>query len=286
MQEILFHIEQILSLKIVSYQALTGGSISKAYLIKSANKSFFLKVNSGTNALLMFQNEKVALDTIKQSKTIEVPQVFLVDKINKNAFILMEYIESKSATDLDMISLGKNLASLHQYKGNTFGFKSDNFIGSLPQSNKSSDDWASFYWNERIKPQLQLAHTNKYIKESEFPDKAHALHLFQETFDDVTPSLIHGDLWGGNYLIRNDGTPYLIDPAVYFGHAMVDIAMTKLFGGFSTKFYEAYHQIIPRSPFYEEQIKLYQLYYLLVHLNLFGYSYRSDVIAILKQFLL
>lgn len=108
--------------------------------------------------------------------------------------------------------------------------------------------------------------------------------LLSEISVNVKPSLLHGDLWGGNFLISTDGTPYLIDPATYYGHSMVDIAMTRLFGGFGTEFYDIYHEITGKPDRYEEQIELYQLYYLLVHLNLFGSGYYSSVSSILKRY--
>lgn len=144
--------------------------------------------------------------------------------------------------------------------------------------------WSKFYWTERILPQLQLALDNRLLAKNEIPREEKAVKLFDAVFGTVQPSLLHGDLWSGNYLIASGGTPYLIDPATYYGHSMVDIAMSRLFGGFGQSFYDAYHEIMPKTEKYDEQIELYQLYYLLVHLNLFGRGYYEKVSAILRHF--
>ena len=180
---------------------------------------------------------------------------------------------------------GTQLAKLHLNHKAKFGFTSDNFIGSLPQSNKQYSDWANFYWHERIAPQLKLAKQNNLLHASKIISEQTAIAVFEELLGkDVKPTLLHGDLWAGNYLIATDGTPYLIDPATYWGHSMVDIAMSKLFGGFGNEFYTAYHEIIPKTDNYNAQIDLYQLYFLLVHLNLFGRSYYGSVSSILKHY--
>ncbi|MBK5195129.1 MAG: fructosamine kinase family protein, partial [Proteiniphilum sp.] len=216
--------------------------------------------------------------------TIAVPHVHLVDSFEGTSFLLMEFIESKRADGSDYRRLGAALAQLHQCTQADYGFSADNFIGSLPQSNQAHSKWADFYWTERILPQLQRAVRDGMLSKKEIPAEDKAIPLFNNLFGDVKPSLLHGDLWGGNYLIATDGTPYLIDPALYYGHSMVDISMSRLFGGFGAEFYNAYHEIIPQPVSYTEQIELYQLYYLLVHLNLFGSGYYSSVLSILKRY--
>ena len=123
------------------------------------------------------------------------------------------------------------------------------------------------------------------LKATEIVSEQTAISVFEELLGkEVSPSVLHGDLWGGNYLIAADGTPYLIDPATYWGHSMVDIAMSRLFGGFGSEFYSAYHNIIPKTDNYNAQIDLYQLYFLLVHLNLFGRSYYGSAAAVLEKY--
>lgn len=273
-------------IKFTEMQPISGGDISSAYLIKSVGNSFFLKVNNKSFAREMFSAEKKGLEAIKNTQTISVPDVILADSFENQSFLLMEFVESRRPSGNDFKGLGEKLAQLHLCSNNQFGFDSDNFIGSLPQSNSFHTDWTGFYWNKRIFPQLKMAFDNHLLSKEELPKDEKAVSKFNEVFGEVKPSLLHGDLWGGNYLISSGGMPYLIDPATYFGHSMVDIAMTKLFGGFDTEFYTAYHEIIPKTENYEAQIELYQLYYLLVHLNLFGMGYYSGVKNILKKYLL
>jgi len=271
--------------EIISVKPVSGGDISSAYRVGTAKGEYFLKTNSASFALEMFHAEQKGLEAIEKTKTIAVPHVYLVDSIDGQSFLLMDLVESKRPDHSDYQRLGIQLARLHQYSYPDFGFSSDNFIGSLPQQNNNHADWAEFYWFERILPQLQLALRDGLIQPQMIPEEEKAVDLFREISGDIKPSLLHGDLWGGNYLIASDGTPYLIDPAVYYGHSMVDIAMSRLFGGFGAGFYDAYHEIIPKSTHHDSQIELYQLYYLIVHLNLFGSSYYSSVASILKRYL-
>ncbi|WP_286845795.1 MULTISPECIES: fructosamine kinase family protein [unclassified Proteiniphilum] len=284
MFKLLSYISTRISEKIISTKPVSGGDISSAYLIESEARKYFLKVNSNLCALEMFHAEQKGLQTIEQTKTIAVPHVHLADTIEGKAFLLMDFIESKRPDMSDYIRFGEVLAELHHCSQKDFGFSTDNFIGSLPQRNNTHAGWAEFYWFERILPQLQSALKAGLIQQNIIPKEKDVIPLFQEIFGDVKPSLLHGDLWGGNYLISTNGVPCLIDPAVYYGHSMVDIAMSGLFGGFGTEFYNAYHEIIPKTENYLQQIDLYQLYYLLVHLNLFGSGYYSSVSSILKKY--
>lgn len=284
MEKIIKHISEKLNTEIKSYRPVSGGDISAAYLLESKSQKYFLKANTKPFAKTMFMAEQKGLQAIEETKTIAVPHVHLVDELDGKSFLLMDFIESRRPNAKDYKHLGRDLAKLHLKTSDIFGFPTDNFIGSLPQTNTQHGDWAEFYWNERIVPQLKLSQKNEALEKKYIPSKEAALKVFRQVFEEVKPTLLHGDLWGGNYLISSDGTPYLIDPAVYYGHSMVDIAMSRIFGGFDAEFYDAYHEIIPRQTYYQEQIKLYQLYYLLVHLNLFGRSYRSSVVDILERY--
>jgi len=285
MKSLISHIAQESGMDIRECRPVSGGDISSAFKIVSANgMTCFLKVNAKPFAEEMFIAEKKGLEAIRQTNTIAVPRVLLTGKIEDKSFLLMEYIESKHPSDSDFRRLGTNLAQLHLSSTDTFGFDTDNFIGSLPQSNRKHDNWAEFYWEERIYPQLKKALTQHLIDKNEIPSDDRAVPLFEAILGAPKPALVHGDLWGGNYLISLDERPVLIDPAVYYGHSMADIAMTRLFGGFSPAFYDAYHEIIPKSEHYNTQVELYQLYYLLVHLNLFGSGYYSSVSSILRRY--
>jgi fructosamine-3-kinase len=273
-----------ISEEIISVKPVSGGDISAAYRIDTAVGRYFLKVNDTPFAPEMFRAEREGLQAIEETKTIAVPHVHLADIADGQSFLLMDFVESKRPDTSDYQRLGTQLAELHRCTQLGFGYSSDNFIGRLPQNNRLHSGWAEFYWYERVFPQLQQAHKAGLIQSQMMPEEEKAIALFRNMFGEVKPSLLHGDLWGSNYLIATDGIPHLIDPAVYYGHSMVDIAMSRLFGGFGTAFYDAYHRIIPKPDHYDAQIELYQLYYLLVHLNLFGGGYYSSVASILRRY--
>ncbi|MDH5413052.1 MAG: fructosamine kinase family protein, partial [Flavobacteriaceae bacterium] len=278
------HIAEIICEKIKAFKPVSGGDISKAFLLVTSHNRYFLKVNNHQEALVMFQAEKLGLETIHNSNTIAVPQVFYCGTFEKQSLLLLEYIEPKSPEKKDFQKLGTKLASLHNISQTSFGFSSDNYIGRLFQSNKPHLNWEDFYCHERILPQLILAKTNGLLSNNEIPEIPSLLKALKDLSNNVTPSLLHGDLWSGNYIIATDGTPYLIDPAIYFGHNEVDIAMSKLFGGFDQSFYQTYEEYYPIDENSRARTDLYQLYYLLVHLNMFGNSYYGNVKGILSRY--
>ena len=285
MDELLeLQISAVLGSPILKTLPLSGGDISTAYLLRTETGQLFCKVHKGEEAHSMFLAEKVGLEAISRSGVIKAPEVVSCNSLQKGACLIMEYIPSKIDSPKDMRLLGHQLAGLHSISSVEFGFSSNNFIGSLLQSNKAHLSWVSFYVQERLLPQFQIAKSKNLLSEREVPDAETLEKILGKYFPEVTPSLLHGDLWSGNYLIASSGTPYLIDPAVYYGHSEVDLAMTRLFGGFDSSFYSAYEEIIPRGPGYVDRQALYQLYYLLVHLNLFGRSYYGTVLQILKRY--
>ena len=277
------HLSFIIEKPIQNVFPISGGDISLAYKVQTKAKTYFLKVNR-KDATSMFQKEKRGLETIAFTKTISTPKVYACDTFKSEAFILMEYIESKHPNAQDYIRFGKALATLHQNSAENFGFQEDNFIGSLPQSNTQNNSWVDFYTKERLLPQLELAKQQGLLSENQCPSEYIIKEKLEDLFYNVKPSLLHGDLWSGNYLISKKGIPYLIDPAVYYGHNEVDIAMSKLFGGFGEDFYKAYYNVYTNDSKTASRIEIYQLYYLLVHLNLFGKSYYSSVTQILRKF--
>ena len=279
------YLNYLLCIKIERVTPISGGDISKAYLLESETEKFFCKINGQNKALAMFQAEKKGLQELLKTNTIAAPRSFQVEPYNEGAFFLMEYVESKRPSLEDMSVFGLQLALLHQTSNaRTFGWEEDNFIGSLDQSNKSHQDWTSFYVQERLLPQLHLAFDKKLLMKADIPSGEKMVSVCNNLFPKVVPSLLHGDLWSGNFLISKDGIPFLIDPAIYYGHHEVDISMTHLFGGFGDSFYNSYREIIPPEPGEEERKDIYQLYYLLVHLNLFGASYAAPVKRILSTY--
>ncbi len=284
MEAIIKQFTELLNQEIIQFRPLSGGDISQAYQITTSKQTYFLKQHDGPLSIHMFEAEKKALETIATTNSIAVPKVYAVGSYDDRSYILMEFIASKRGTPDDFRTLASHLATMHSVHFQKFGFEEDNFIGSLPQSNKLEENWNDFYLNERLKPQIEMAVTQGLLTRKELPNLDRMHQVLFSYFKDVRPSLLHGDLWSGNFLFGLDGTPYLIDPAVYYGHCEVDIAMTHLFGGFHGAFYEVYYEIVPHSNKTEARIALYQLYYLLVHLNLFGSSYKEAVRRILNHY--
>lgn len=269
---------------IISWLPLSGGDISEAYILTTSSEKIICKVNRSPNSIEMFRAEKVGLEEIANSRTIATPKVYHVGSFEHSAFLLMEYIESKNPSHQDFKRFGQELAALHRVESSRFGFDNDNYIGNLHQLNKQDKDWISFYYNQRLTPQFELGVKNGYFTYDSYPTLNDFRSFGRNLFPNINPSLLHGDLWSGNYLISKKGIPYLIDPAVYYGHHEVDIAMSRLFGGFDPAFYEAYEESFPHERNYEARKDLYQLYYLLVHMNLFGRSYSAGVNRILKRY--
>jgi len=202
---------------------------------------------------------------------IRVPRVLERGVKEGEAFILLERLDLTRSGDY--AAMGRMLAALHRQSGPRFGWHRDNYIGSTPQENGWCDDWAEFWRELRLRPQIGLANTNGFGLR--LPDTGALLKNHKPQ-----PSLLHGDLWSGNAGFTSEG-PVVFDPAVYYGDREADLAMTELFGGFPKEFYRAYDEAYPLAEGYEKRKHLYNLYHLLNHLNLFGGSYLGQVKATL-----
>ncbi|WP_299526829.1 fructosamine kinase family protein [Winogradskyella sp.] len=277
--------ENVLESSILSYSSLSGGDTASVFRIDTSKRlSYILKCSRLNVSQNMFEAEANGLKLIAKTNTIATPKVINSGIHNGSAYLLMEYIPSKSPSSKDYSKLGFQLSQLHNHTSENFGLNSDNYIGSLEQRNTRTENWINFYSEQRLGFQLKLALKKGVLNSSEIPSSQNIKLTFEGICNGIKPSLLHGDLWGGNFIIAEDGTPYLIDPATYYGHSEIDIAMSKLFGGFNLSFYEAYHSNRPITNFYNQRIELYQLYYLLVHLNIFGSTYYGSVKRILKSY--
>jgi len=276
------YLENTLNEAVITATPISGGDISQVYKIITSSDRFFCKYHSGPSGFLMLKSEKEGLEAISSTRTIRAPEVFHLGSLNNGGVLLMEYVDAKSPSDKDMECLGRNLAALHEVNSRAFGWNSDNYIGSLYQKNTPNTDWPTFYVKNRLLPQLVLAKDLGRLSKKEVPVGAFLLKGIKEYCNADSPSLIHGDLWGGNYLIDKDGVPFLVDPSISYADPGMDLAMSKLFGGFSSPFYESYAETSPLPS--QEVIELYQLYYLLVHLNIFGTSYAPAVRSTLRRY--
>ncbi|MDO3625140.1 fructosamine kinase family protein [Mucilaginibacter sp. BT774] len=283
--ELLRHLEKELNATISKAGPVGGGSISHVYCLHTAKEKYLLKLNNKGAFPGMFKAEAEGLDIIKSTNSIHVPTVILQDNFESDSLLVLEWIETKRPNPQSSALLGEELAQMHRNTSANFGEVADNYMGSLKQGNRSHPTWAAFFIEERLKPMVELA-INKHLINNTYIQNFEKLYkqlpgLFQEE----PPSLIHGDLWSGNYLISVDNNPYLIDPAVSYGHREFDIAMTTLFGGFSNEFYEAYNHHSPLAKGWQQRLDLWNLYPLLVHLNLFGSGYLAQVRDCLTQFI-
>ena len=262
-----------------------GGDINETFLVKYKGQDFFIKYNDITHAPLMFKAEKHGLMTLSEVIPENIPKV--IDQINSNigSILILEYIEVDKGRNHDQTLLGRLVANLHAKTNTEYGLGEDNFIGSLVQLNGFYDDFSSFYMESRILPQVKVAIDLKLLDPSYF-NKANRIGIVLENeIPKENPCLIHGDLWGGNFLRSSEGRFYLIDPSISYAHREMDIAMTMLFGGFSPNFYNSYNEINKLEKGWEERTGIFQLYYILVHLNLFGLSYKSSLDRIIDKWL-
>ncbi|MBV6442888.1 MAG: hypothetical protein DYG98_19525 [Haliscomenobacteraceae bacterium CHB4] len=278
------HIESSFHTKIESVQTVAGGDIHRAARLDAADgRQFFLKYNTVAQAAEMFHTEALGLALLGASRIIAVPKIYGHGVIGEWSFLLLEYIRPGHRNRVFWEDFGTSLATLHGTSSAQFGFAHDNFIGSLPQSNKRRDTWQSFYSEERLLPQMRLARTQNRLNAADEQNLEKLCFKLSSICPDEPPSLTHGDLWSGNFLCNSDSKPVLIDPAASFAHREMDLAMSRLFGGFDPHFYQSYESARPLAPGFEERLEVYQLYYLLVHVNLFGGGYVDSVRRILKR---
>ena len=273
-------VESALGRRITCCVPVSGGCINNgARLDTRDGGTFFLKWNEAA-PLEMFEAEADGLQALRRACTVRVPEP--LDRGGGNgatSWLLMEYVGSGAPAADYPERLGTSLAELHQAElGPPFGWGRDNWIGSLPQVNEERHDWGDFWRDLRIVPQLRLARSRGFLR-GDTMDRL--IDVIPNALADVERGgLLHGDLWSGNAYATVDGAPVIIDPAVFRGDGEVDLAMTELFGGFGRRFYEAYDASQPISREYDAfRRDLYQLYYLLVHVNLFGASYERGSLA-------
>ncbi len=269
----------------ISYvQPLSGGDINSAAKIETNQGNYFLKWNYADKYPKMFDQEAKGLNILNLADCIRIPQVIASDYAGEFAFLLLEFVEEGKAKTQFWEEFGKSLAGLHKNTHKYFGLDHDNFIGSLTQSNQTHKNWDSFFIEERIQPQLKKAFDSKLINSAVLMTAEQLFKRLNEIFPNEAPALLHGDLWSGNFMIDHSGIPCLFDPAVYYGFREMDIAMSKLFGGFSHYFYQSYNRFYPMENGWEERLDICNLYPLLVHVNLFGISYVGQVKSILQRF--
>ncbi len=262
-----------------------GGDINRAYCLTGQAEKYFLKVNEADRYPGMFEKEAQGLNALKNSSTLVVPGVIRSGVVGKEQYLLMQWLEKGSAQSDFWEKFGNGLALLHKREQASFGWPDDNYIGSLPQRNTGHDQWHLFYAECRILPLVKVLVDEKKFTKQEMVMATSFCKKLEELFPPEPPSLLHGDLWAGNYMITANGEAAIFDPAVYNGHREMDIGMTKLFGGFDRVFYEAYNQTYPLQQGWQQRLSLMQLYPLLVHAVLFGGHYVSAAREIIREYI-
>jgi fructosamine-3-kinase len=256
--------------------SVSGGCINQGYAVSSDKLTYFIKLNQASK-VAMFEAEALGLEDMLRSHSIRVPKPICWGTAGNYSYIVLEWLEMGAGNPKSWFEMGGKLAAMHRYFSpdcGGFGWQINNTIGSTLQINTWTGDWVEFYTKHRLGYQFQLARQ----RGGSFPLWNELLAAVPELLADheVQPSLVHGDLWGGNAGCTVSGEPVIFDPATYFGDREVDIAMTELFGGFPTTFYRGYQEVFPLDAGYEARKTLYNLYHIINHFNLFGGSYDSQ----------
>ncbi|TSA28009.1 MAG: ketosamine-3-kinase [Bacteroidetes bacterium] len=270
--------------QIQSIRPLVGGDINQVYRLDRSSGTLCLKFNSAERYPQMFAKEANGLSLLRASQTLRVPVVVEVIDLDSCSALLLEFIHSAGPVNDFMFRFGFSLAKLHDLTAFEYGLDDDNYMGSLSQSNRKHNNWIDFFREERLERQIHLARDSGKISAETSRFFSRLFARLDRLLSVDRPALVHGDLWGGNFMVSETGEACLIDPAVYYGHREIDLAMTTLFGGFSADFYtgyEAHHELVPG---WRERLDIYNLYPLLVHVNLFGGGYLGSVMSILKRF--
>lgn len=267
---------------IVEVRSLAGGDVADAFSVTlSSGRRVFVKSRAGAPPG-MFRAEARGLVWLGEARALRLPEVIAVGELEPG-FLALEYLEPGTPRRGFDEELGRGLACLHQTPAASFGLDHDNFIGPLPQRNSPRTSWVEFFVEQRLEPQLALALTSGAGRPRWSARFSALYRRLSGWVPEEPPQRLHGDLWGGNLHVGPEGEPCLIDPAAHAGHREVDLAMMQLFGGFGPRVFEAYREEFPLAPGAPERVPLYQLYPLLVHVNLFGGGYVGSVERALAQ---
>jgi len=272
------------NVSIIESRAIGGGCINEAFALTTTKGKFFVKYNRAKAFPQMFETEAQGLKILSETSVIGIPEVIAYSETDHYAFLLLEYIENGNANSHFWSDFGTKLANLHSISSSLYGLDFDNYIGSLKQINRQHNNFIEFFVLNRLELQWKECRDKGFFSQS---DQRHFDSLIASLHNIIPiekPALIHGDLWNGNFMVSSTASPFLIDPAIYFGHRESDIAMSKLFGGFDPRFYEAYNDMLPLEKGWQSRLNILNLYPLLVHVNLFGGGYANQVLQLIRQF--
>ena len=276
-------VEKKMGRQLTGVRPLGGGDINQVYRLGFAGTECVLKLNTRDRFPGMFEREARGLKLI-HSAGCRVPEVLKTFSEGGHQFLILEYIETHSGGQGFWERFGRRLAALHGHSSETFGLDHDNYIGSLEQQNGPMEEWTDFFIDRRIRPLMEKALDRNLLNAGHVRGFERLFARFNELVPRERPSLIHGDLWSGNLMCGRGEEPVFIDPAVYFGHREMDLAMTRMFGGFDRRFLDSYEEAMPLEPGLDQRTEIHNLYPTLVHLVLFGRSYLGGIEATLRKF--
>lgn len=283
LEALVVEISKDLNENVISYSSVSGGDINHALKLETSDNIYFCKYNTSIQHSGIILSELEGLKALSYND-VRIPQIKAHIEMPALSAIVLEWISSIpiSSSNLGQISLSEQLVSLHRSTKNQYGASKDNYIGSLHQTNKWYDNFIEYYFESRLLPQFKIAFDNEYIQDRKVIDSLSK--RIANIIPIEKPTLIHGDLWSGNYMISKNNMAYLIDPSVSYGHREMDIAMLHLFGQVPDEVMRIYNNEIPLSKGWIDRMDIFQLYYLLVHLNIFGKSYLSQVQSIIERY--
>ena len=271
------------SLELLELKSISGGCINNSYRVSTTKGLFFLKWNR-EELIEMFDTEARGLKLLNNLSPIINPTPLAKGTLDNRSYLLTEWLEQGAQSATFWGNFGENLAKQHKETSSTFGLDHDNFIGSLTQRNNEHKNWSDFFIHERLEPQIKLASSNGLISNKIQTQFEVLFSKLDQLVPLESPALLHGDLWSGNFMVDHSGEAAIFDPAVHYGHRETELSFTKLFGGFSERFYNCYNDMFPLEPEFDNRIDIHNLYPLLVHVNLFGSSYLSGVVQTLNRF--
>ncbi|MFL5753009.1 MAG: fructosamine kinase family protein [Bacteroidia bacterium] len=267
----------------VNVEQIHGGSINTVYSFCYGAAKFLVKINENERFPQLFEKEAAGLSLMAQASALVVPKVILYNSTEKFQFLVLEYLEERTPSEMYWERLGKGLALMHKVSNTSFGLDQDNYIGSISQLNKFRGTFSEFFVTQRLEPLISKAIDERYLERNVIRNFERLFQRLDEIIPAEKPALLHGDLWSGNIMPVSNGAA-VFDPAVYYGHREADIAMTRLFRGFHDVFYESYNAEFPLEKNWEKRQSIFNLYPLLVHVHLFGGSYIGDVKTIISYY--